>query len=234
MLFSAVIFGLISSLHCIGMCGPIAMMLPVSHSNPSKKVLQIMAYHFGRIFSYAILGFVFGLLGRGLYLAGFQQNVSIIVGILMIMVALIPEKTFAQYNFSKPIYKLISKVKSLLGNQFKRKSTDAIFTIGILNGFLPCGMVYAALFGAVAMQNEFYSSFYMILYGLGTIPLMSAVVYVSNFLSLPFRNKLQRVIPIVICVIGVMFILRGLGLGIPYVSPSNMSLFIQSNPECHN
>ena len=234
MLFSAVIFGLISSLHCIGMCGPIAMMLPVSHNNPSKKVLQIMAYHFGRIFSYAILGFVFGLLGRGLYLAGFQQNVSIIVGILMIMVALIPEKTFAQYNFSKPIYRLISKVKSLLGNQFKRKSTDAIFTIGILNGFLPCGMVYAALFGAVAMQNEFYSSFYMILYGLGTIPLMSAVVYVSNFLSLPFRNKLQRVIPIVICVIGVMFILRGLGLGIPYVSPSNMSLFIQSNPECHN
>lgn len=234
MLFSAVIFGLISSLHCIGMCGPIAMMLPVSHNNPSKKVLQIMAYHFGRIFSYAILGFVFGLLGRGLYLAGFQQNVSIIVGILMIMVALIPEKTFAQYNFSKPIYRLISKVKSLLGNQFKRKSTDAIFTIGILNGFLPCGMVYAALFGAVAMQNEFYSSFYMILYGLGTIPLMSAVVYVSNFLGLPFRNKLQRVIPIVICVIGAMFILRGLGLGIPYVSPSNMSLFIQSNPECHN
>lgn len=234
MLFSAIIFGLISSLHCIGMCGPIAMMLPVSHNNPTKKVLQIMVYHFGRIFSYAILGFVFGLLGRGLYLAGFQQNVSIIVGVLMILVAIIPEKIFAKYNFSKPIYRLISKVKSLLGNQFKRKSTDAIFTIGILNGFLPCGMVYAALFGAVAMQNELYSSFYMILYGLGTIPLMSAVVYVSNFLSLPFRSKLQRVIPIVICVIGVMFILRGLGLGIPYVSPSNMSLFIQSNPECHN
>lgn len=234
MLFSAVIFGLISSLHCIGMCGPIAMMLPVSHDNPNKKVLQIMVYHFGRIFSYAILGFVFGLLGRGLYLAGFQQNVSIIVGILMILVALTPEKTFAKYNFSKPIYRLISKVKTLLGNQFKRKSTDAIFTIGILNGFLPCGMVYAALFGAVAMQNEIYSSFYMILYGLGTVPLMSAVVYVSNFLSLSFRSKLQRVIPIVICAIGVMFILRGLGLGIPYVSPSNMSLFIQSNPECHN
>lgn len=234
MLFSAIIFGLISSLHCIGMCGPIAMMLPVSHNNPTKKVLQIMVYHFGRIFSYSILGFVFGLLGRGLYLAGFQQNVSIIVGVLMILVAIIPEKIFAKYNFSKPIYRLISKVKSLLGNQFKRKSTDAIFTIGILNGFLPCGMVYAALFGAVAMQNELYSSFYMILYGLGTIPLMSAVVYVCNFLSLPFRSKLQRVIPIVICVIGVMFILRGLGLGIPYVSPSNMSLFIQSNPECHN
>ena len=96
MLFSAIIFGLISSLHCIGMCGPIAMMLPVSHNNPTKKVLQIMVYHFGRIFSYSILGFVFGLLGRGLYLAGFQQNVSIIVGVLMILVAIIPEKIFAK------------------------------------------------------------------------------------------------------------------------------------------
>jgi sulfite exporter TauE/SafE len=233
MLYTAFFFGLISSLHCIGMCGPIAMMLPLDRNNSAKKAFQILLYHAGRLTAYGTLGLIFGILGKGLYLAGMQQQISIIVGILMITIVLIPEKIFAKYNFSKPIYRIISKVKSSLGNQFRKKSPDAIFTIGLLNGFLPCGLVYAALFGAIAMQNEFYGVAYMLLYGLGTIPMMSAVVYMANRLSNPFRNKIQKLIPIVAVCIGTLFILRGLGLGIPYVSPSTMSLFIQANPNCH-
>lgn len=233
MLYTAFFFGLISSLHCIGMCGPIAMMLPLERNNPAKKAFQILLYHAGRLTAYGTLGLVFGLLGKGLYLAGMQQQISIIVGILIIMIVVIPEKVFAKYNFSKPVYRIISKVKSSLGNQFRKKSPDAIFTIGLLNGFLPCGLVYAALFGAIAMQNEFYGVAYMLLYGLGTIPMMSAVVYMSTMLSNPFRNKIQKVIPIVTVCIGVLFILRGLGLGIPYVSPTTMSLIVQANPNCH-
>ena len=141
MLYSALIFGLISSLHCIGMCGPIAMMLPVDRNNPAKKVIQIMIYHLGRLTAYASLGLVFGILGKGFYMAGIQQNISIIVGVMMITIAIVPERLFMKYNFSKPVYKIISKVKSSLGSQFKRKSPDALFTIGLLNGFLPCGMV---------------------------------------------------------------------------------------------
>jgi hypothetical protein len=215
------------------MCGPIAMMLPVDHKNPSKKALQILTYHLGRLTAYGSLGLIFGILGRGFYLAGFQQTISITVGILMILIVVIPEKIFAKYNFSRPIYQLISKVKTALGSQFKRKSADALFTIGFLNGLLPCGLVYAALFGAIAMQNVTLSISYMLLYGLGTIPMMSAVVYVSNFLSFPIRNKLQKVIPIVSVIIGTLFILRGLGLDISYVSPSNMNLFVQANADCH-
>jgi len=233
MLYTALFFGLISSFHCIGMCGPIAMMLPVDHKNPSKKALQILTYHLGRLTAYGSLGLLFGILGRGFYLAGFQQTISITVGILMILIVVIPEKIFAKYNFSRPIYQLISKVKTALGSQFKRKSADALFTIGFLNGLLPCGLVYAALFGAIAMQNVTLSISYMLLYGLGTIPMMSAVVYVSNFLSFPVRNQLQKVIPIVSVIIGTLFILRGLGLDISYVSPSNMNLFVQANADCH-
>ena len=233
MLYTALFFGLISSFHCIGMCGPIAMMLPVDHKNPSKKALQILTYHLGRLTAYGSLGLIFGILGRGFYLAGLQQTISITVGILMILIVVIPEKIFAKYNFSRPIYQLISKVKTALGSQFKRKSADALFTIGFLNGLLPCGLVYAALFGAIAMQNVSLSISYMLLYGLGTIPMMSAVVYVSNFLSFPIRNKLQKVIPIVSVIIGTLFILRGLGLDISYVSPSNMNLFVQANADCH-
>lgn len=233
MLFSALLFGLISSLHCIGMCGPIAMMLPVSRDSATKKAIQILLYHLGRLTTYASLGFLFGLLGKGLYLAGFQQQISILVGLLMVTMAIIPEKVFANYNFSRPVYRLISIVKTNLVSQFKRKSPDALFTIGLLNGLLPCGLVYAALFGAIAMQNVGFSIMYMLLFGIGTIPLMSAVVYVSNVLSIPFRNKFQKIIPLVTVVIGILFVMRGMGLNIAYISPSNMHLFIQTAANCH-
>ncbi len=233
MLFTAFIFGLISSFHCIGMCGPIAMMLPVDRENQAKKVTQILTYHIGRLTAYATIGLIFGLLGRGLYLAGLQQKMSIFIGVAMIAVILIPEKVFAKYNFSKPVFKLISKIKTTLGSQFKNKSYKSLFTIGVLNGFLPCGMVYVALFGAIAMQNEFYGVLYMILFGLGTVPMMSSVVYINSFLTISMRNKIQKIIPFVAVVIGILFIFRGLGLGIPYISPSDMSLFVQSSPNCH-
>ncbi|MFA9191017.1 sulfite exporter TauE/SafE family protein [Flavobacterium sp. FZUC8N2.13] len=233
MLYTALLFGFISSFHCIGMCGAIAMMLPVDRSNPTKKVTQIITYHLGRITAYATIGFIFGLLGKGFFMAGIQQKLSIIIGILMIVAIVIPEKVFAQYNFSKPIFRLISRMKQVLGSQFKKKSYQSLFTIGLLNGFLPCGMVYVALFGAIAMQSTSLGVLYMVLFGLGTIPLMSSVVYINSMLTLSMRNKIQKTIPYVVVLIGVLFILRGLGLGIPYVSPTTMSLFVQENPNCH-
>ena len=233
MLYTAFFFGLISSFHCIGMCGPIAMMLPVDRNNPTKKVTQIITYHIGRLTAYGTIGLVFGLVGKGFFMAGIQQNLSIFIGIAMIAVILIPEKIFAKYNFSKPVFVLISKIKTTLGSQFKKKSYQSLFTIGLLNGFLPCGMVYVALFGAIAMQNAGFGVLYMVLFGLGTVPMMSSVIYINSYLTIPIRNKIQKVIPYVAVIIGVLFILRGLGLGIPYVSPSNMSLFVQENPQCH-
>lgn len=215
------------------MCGPIAMMLPVDRNNPTKKTTQILTYHLGRLTAYSSLGLLFGLLGKGLFIAGFQQQLSIVVGLLMITVAIVPEKVFARYNFSKPVYKVISTVKTNLGKQFKNKSYKSLFTIGLLNGYLPCGMVYVALFGAIAMQNITLSTTYMFLYGLGTIPMMSAVVYIANFITPKTRNTIQKAIPILTIVIGMLFIVRGLGLDIPYISPSNLSLFVQAEADCH-
>jgi sulfite exporter TauE/SafE len=233
MLFTAFIFGLLSSFHCIGMCGPIAMMLPIDRNNQAKKITQIITYHIGRLFAYSTIGFIFGMLGKGFLLAGMQQKTSVFIGLAMILVILIPEKIVTNYNFSKPIFKVISKVKTTLGSQFKNKTYKSLFTIGLLNGFLPCGMVYVALFGAIAMQSPTLGVLYMILFGLGTVPLMSSVVYLNSFLTISIRNKIQKAIPYVGVFIGIVFILRGLGLGIPYISPSNMSLFVQQQPNCH-
>ena len=233
MLYTAFLFGLVSSLHCIGMCGPIAMMLPVDRNNKAKKAIQIMIYHLGRLTAYGTIGLLFGLVGKGFFMAGLQQKMSVFIGVAMIVLTLVPEKSFAKYNFSKPVFKLIANVKQHLGAQFKNKSYQSLFTIGLLNGFLPCGMVYVALFGAIAMQSPSLGVAYMVLFGLGTVPLMSAVVYVNSFITLPIRNKIQKAIPYVAVFIGLLFILRGLGLGIPFLSPSNMSLFVQASPTCH-
>ncbi|HEA19772.1 hypothetical protein LCGC14_1692010 [marine sediment metagenome] len=235
MLLSAIILGLMGSLHCVGMCGPIAFMLPVDRTNDFKKFGQIFLYHFGRLMAYGIIGLVFGLLGKGLYVFGMQQKLSIAIGALMIVVVLIPLRTFNRYNLSKPVYKIISKVKNRLGHELKKKSPDTFLTIGLLNGFLPCGLVYMALFGAIAMGNAAQGSLYMILFGAGTIPLMTTAIYFSGFLKGGFRQKVRKLIPIFMVLVGALFILRGLGLGIPYVSPKPVvELAASDTMECHD
>jgi len=234
MLLSALILGLMGSLHCVGMCGPIAFMLPVDRTNNYKKFGQIFIYHFGRLLAYGIIGFVFGLLGKGLSIFGIQQKLSIAIGIIMILVVLIPYNTFNKYNLSKPIYKVISKVKNQLGKELKKKSPDTFLTIGFLNGFLPCGLVYMALFGSIAMGDALQGSLYMMLFGVGTLPLMTAAIYFSNLLKGGIRQKVQKAIPVFVIIIGSLFILRGLGLGIPYVSPAPVTQLVSSAIECHN
>lgn len=233
MLYTALLFGLLGSFHCVGMCGPIAFILPVDRSNPIKKVGQISLYHFGRIFSYALLGMVFGLVGKSLNLFGIQQQLSIGIGLLMILVVLIPQKTFNKYNFSRPLYRIIGKVKSALGKELKKKSPDTFLTIGFLNGFLPCGLVYMAIFGAIASGNAWQGSLYMAFFGLGTVPLMTSAIYLGNFLNAQVRQRIRRAIPVFVVLIGCLFIVRGMGLGIPYISPKPVVETVGADAECH-
>ena len=233
MLYSAFILGLLGSLHCVGMCGPIAFMLPVDRSNSFKKVSQIGVYHIGRLLAYSLIGLVFGLLGKSLNLFGIQQQLSIAIDILMIVVVLIPYRTFAKYNLSKPLNKVISKVKSNLGQALKKKTPDTFLTIGFLNGFLPCGLVYMAVFGAIATGSLLQGSFYMILFGLGTVPLMTSAIYLGKFLNQTIKQRIQKAIPVFVVLIGVLFILRGLGLGIPYISPAPVVEMATSAIDCH-
>ncbi|WP_405606657.1 sulfite exporter TauE/SafE family protein [Polaribacter sp. Asnod1-A03] len=232
MFLSAIIFGLLGSFHCVGMCGPIAFMLPIDRKNTVKGFFQILSYHLGRLLTYSLIGLLFGFLGKGFYFFGFQQQLSIIVGVTMIFIILFP-KLFAKINGSKKISKLIFKVKNALGKELKSKKNDTFFTIGFLNGFLPCGLVYMAVFGALTTTNALFGSMYMFLFGLGTIPLMTSVVYLGNFTKGAVRNKIQKAIPVVVVFIGVLFVLRGLGLGIPYISPEPVLNLVNANNSCH-
>ncbi|MCF6297096.1 MAG: sulfite exporter TauE/SafE family protein [Flavobacteriaceae bacterium] len=230
MLYTAFILGLLGSFHCIGMCGPIAFILPLDRSNKTKMLFQTFLYHFGRLLTYSIIGLIFGLIGKGLYLAGFQQRLSILMGIIMILSIIIPVKIFNQFHITKPLYKIIGNVKQQLGLYLNKKSNKSIFLIGFFNGFLPCGLVYMALIGSIATSNTFLGSFYMFLFGLGTVPMMTLAVYIGDFLKVSLRNKIQKAIPIFVIIIGLLFIVRGMGLGIPYISPSDTKLHISNNP----
>ncbi|AXT51076.1 sulfite exporter TauE/SafE family protein [Aquimarina sp. BL5] len=234
MLLSAFILGLLGSFHCIGMCGPIAFMLPLDHKNHLKKFFQISLYHLGRLLAYSIIGLFFGLVGKSLNIFGMQQGLSISIGVLMILLVLIPSSIFMKYNFSKPVYKVISNVKNALGKELKKKTPDTFLTIGFLNGFLPCGLIYMAVFAAIALGSIMESSMYVLLFGLGTVPLMTAVVYARNlFKGKWIRKHIQKAIPVFVVMMGLLFILRGMGLGIPYVSPKQSTEIVSANFECH-
>jgi len=221
------------SFHCVGMCGPIAFMLPVDHKKPTKKLFQVFLYHLGRLTAYGLIGLIFGFLGKGLYVFGLQQRLSIIIGVLIIVIILIPYKTFSKYNFSKPIYSFLSKIKSQLGKELQRKSPDTFLTIGFLNGLLPCGLVYMALFGSIATANPWLGALFMLLFGVGTIPLMTTAVYFGSMLKGNIKKSVQQLIPVFVIIIGLLFILRGLGLGIPYISPEPIIDVVDSTLECH-
>ena len=235
MLISAIIFGLLGSFHCVGMCGPIAFLLPLDRENKTKRVLQLLSYHSGRILTYSVLGLIFGAVGKSLNLFGLQQQLSIGIGILMIVTILIPTKLFNRYNFSKPIYKLVGKVKSKMGTALKKKNPSTFFTIGYLNGLLPCGLVYMAIFGALATGNAWKGSLYMAVFVLGTVPLMTTAIYLGNFLTKTVKQRVLKLIPSFVVIVGLLFIVRGLGLGIPYLSPSKMVTVEQVDAEhnCH-
>ncbi|RXG18325.1 hypothetical protein DSM03_1011007 [Leeuwenhoekiella aestuarii] len=235
MIATALLFGLLGSLHCVGMCGPIAFLMPVDHRNPFKKFLQILSYHSGRLLTYALIGFLFGAVGERLNLFGLQQQLSIAVGVLMISAVVIPTRIFNRYNLSKPAYKLVGQIKSALGQQLKNKRKSTFFTLGLLNGLLPCGLVYMAVFGALGTGGAFNGSLYMLLFGLGTIPLMTSAIYLGNFLKGKAKRRIVKLIPALVILMGCLFILRGLGLGIPYVSPSEKVTVaqVEARHSCH-
>ncbi|NNL79793.1 MAG: sulfite exporter TauE/SafE family protein [Flavobacteriaceae bacterium] len=233
MLWSGFVLGLLGSLHCVGMCGPIAFMLPVDRSNSFNKVFQIGIYHFGRLFSYGLIGLLFGWLGKSFYLFGLQQQLSIAIGIIMILAVLWRNQWLSGFSLTRPLYKLISKLKSSLGSALKKKSPDTLLTIGFLNGFLPCGLVYMAAIGSVATGDALKGWLYMVLFGIGTIPLMTAAIYLGKFLNTKMREKIRRAIPVVVVIIGLLFILRGMGLGIPYISPAPAVEMATGSMNCH-
>ncbi|MBC7865064.1 MAG: sulfite exporter TauE/SafE family protein [Bacteroidia bacterium] len=213
---TAVILGILGSFHCVGMCGPIALSIPVRNNN---KLLSALLYNSGRVFTYSAFGFIFGLFGKLFFLAGLQQILSISIGVLILFFTLTPARFFSGRSFSGGIFSFMSKIKSALSKLFLKKNKSSLFLIGLLNGLLPCGLVYMAIAGAGVTGSEWKGALFMLFFGLGTFPVMLSVSLLKEQMTVSFRSKIRKAIPYMISVMAVMMILRGLDLGIPYVSP---------------
>lgn len=229
LLISALGLGFASGFHCIGMCGPIALSLGLTKKQATNYYLQNLTYQFGRIVTYAFLGAILGIIGQGFQMAGFQQYLTIGVGIVLIIMALF---SFGGKDFASKIPFLsgfLLKVKMNLGRLLQKADYKSRFSTGILNGFLPCGMVYMALTASLAAGGIWQGSIFMALFGLGTLPFMFAVVLVGNLMTQTFRIKILKFVPVMMILLGGLFILRGLEIGIPYVSPKKESLQVIHN-----
>ena len=210
--------GLIGSLHCVGMCGPLALALPVQYLYKSQRTFAIILYQAGRVITYATLGLVFGLAGRQVYLAGFQQWFSMGMGMLIIFL-LIQYCIFRRNVRPALLNNFYLGVQRVMIKILKTRGASSFLFFGMANGLLPCGMVYIALAGALVTTAVHQSVLFMAMFGLGTVPAMIAISLFRQFFSLRVRNSFRKIVPVFVTVIALVLILRGMNLGIPFISP---------------
>ncbi len=225
-LWTAFLIGFAGSLHCIGMCGPIAIALPLGQTSRMRLVTGRVLYNVGRILTYSILGLGAGLIGQTVHVSGYQQVVSIVLGSLILLAVILPSKFGAYLTGAKLHARMFEPLKRFWAKLFGRNSMKSLFVVGLLNGFLPCGLVYVALAGAVSTGAPLAGASYMAVFGIGTFPVMLAMSLVGRLLGAGFKTRLRRLIPVGAVILGLLFIMRGMSLGIPYVSPK-----IQQSPD---
>lgn len=232
---SALVLGFGSGFHCIGMCGPIALSMGLTKKQALNFHLQNFTYNVGRIVTYIFLGAILGMVGKGFQLAGFQQYLTIFSGIVLILMAFFSYGSTDVSSRFKFLSRFLFSVKANLSRLLQKTDYSSRFLTGILNGFLPCGMVYIALTASLAAGGVWQGALFMGLFGLGTLPFMYAVVGLGSMVSTAFRANVLKMIPILLLIMGGLFILRGLELGIPYISPKSEALQVNHNSsEQHN
>jgi len=220
--------GLLGSFHCVGMCGPLALSLPVQGFSNSYKSIAITLYNAGRSFSYFAIGIMFGIVGQSFSIFKLQQFLSIFAGVFILVVLLF---NFYGKNKSQVLSRFTEIIKTKLGQLLKSDKTIGTYlSLGMVNGFLPCGLVYIAVASAMATGDFLKSGLLMFAFGLGTIPLMALTMVFGKYISLNFRRRLNKFTPYFITGVAVLLILRGSNLGVPYISPIQQEHQI---PYCH-
>ena len=230
-LWGGFLIGFLGSFHCVGMCGPIALALPIGNSSNIQLIVSRLLYNLGRITTYAFFGAIFGFFGKGIAFAGLQKYASIVLGAVILVYFLIPNKFKGKLSVTKPYQLANNFVKKSFKKLTKSGSAHSLYLFGIVNGFLPCGFVYVALAGAITTGDFISGAAFMALFGLGTTPIMFATSMVGKFISNNFKSKMNKLIPVFAIILAIIFILRGLSLGIPFLSPPEKKLHIPQTVE---
>lgn len=219
-IISGFTLGAAGSLHCVGMCGPLSLALPVHQLSPAKKFLSLLLYQFGRVLTYSLLGLMIGLAGRSINITGYQQWFSIIMGSIILGFAILyfVQRRTLHFKFLNRFYSFVQRQMGKLLHS--RMGLPGFMLMGIANGLLPCGMIYIALLTTLSLTSLTESISFMTMFGLGTLPAMMLVAYINTGINPAWRLTLRKLVPYVIASVGVILVLRGLNLGIPFLSPA--------------
>lgn len=230
---SAFIMGAVGSLHCVGMCGPLALAMPLGHRSNSGRVVGGALYNLGRITTYSILGLVLGLAGQSFMSGKVQQVFSIVLGAGILLYLLLPVQWKATSAVSNAANKPLMQLRQAMVSQFRSKAYTSHYLVGLLNGLLPCGLIYMAVTTSFLTGSALKGSLFMAFFGLGTFPAMLAVVFFGNLANQQVRMQLRKAVPLFLGVMGVLLILRGMNLGIPFVSPELPDVAKAGGVSCH-
>jgi len=227
-LLPGLIMGLVGSAHCAGMCGPLVISLACARGGTGHAWMSPLIYQFGRLAAYLFIGAGFAALGTAFSLAGWQQALSMVAGCLILAALFVGPR----WTGGRWLTQWIQWVKSSFAAKIHSPGWRATMGLGFINGFLPCGLVYVAGASAAAYGHAVAAMAFMLAFGLGTFPMMLALQVSGNRIKPAFRFKLQKLIPVVWGIMGVLLIIRGLDLGIPYLSP-HFSGLNGVCPHCH-
>lgn len=230
---SAFIMGAVGSLHCVGMCGPLALALPLGHRSNTGRVVGGMLYNLGRITTYSLLGLVLGLAGQTFMSGKAQQVFSIVLGGGILLYLLVPVKLKATSAVSAAANKPFMQLRQALASLFRSRAYTSHYLVGVLNGLLPCGLIYMAITTSFLAGSALEGSLFMASFGFGTFPAMLAVVFFGNLANQQVRLQLRKAVPVFLGVMGVLLILRGMNLGIPFVSPELPEVAKAGAVSCH-
>jgi uncharacterized protein len=231
LLIPGFVIGLAGSLHCVGMCGPIAMSLPLQGKTTLGKMLGSFLYNSGRVTTYAGFGLLFGFIGRSFAWFGWQQKISISLGIIILLFLVMP-KLFPDKSLHPKIQQIMAVIRQKLSLYLFRGNPASLYATGLLNGLLPCGLVYMALSGATVTGEALNGALFMIFFGLGTLPAMFFTAIFGSWLKQPIRARIRKWYPALMVIMATLLILRGLNLGIPLVSPK-LNISSSSVVDCH-
>ena len=212
-LFAGLVFGFLGSVHCIGMCGPLALSLPGADQNRVRFLAERLLYNLGRALTYTALGGLVGLAGHLVSLSGAQQALSVAIGALFVLAAAVPWVSRQIQALEQAPSDLLGRIMAPIGSLYRRGGAGSLFIVGLLNGLLPCGFVYAGLATALTAGTAAGSMLFMAGFGLGTFPALLGVSILGRVARPVWRTRLQRLVPVGLALVGLLLILRGLGWG---------------------
>ena len=236
MILEALLLGFAGSFHCLAMCGPLHLSLLGNRKYSLSFILDKSVFNIGRILTYVVLGLILGFIGKSLPLYEIQKVVSIVTGVAIILVYFIPKLTGKEIEIPFLNRFVVQKMGGLMQQTKGKSSVLKYFGMGVLNGLLPCGLVYVALIASFAQLSTINSMLYMLLFGLGTFPAMFFVVMLGGWAKKMLSKfpKLNYLTALFVLLIGIMFILRGSNLGIKYLSPKDLDINKkESTHSCH-